>query len=203
MHSKQKLTLAIVIVAVAVIVGINIFAGRAPKFVDSIAARTKGDPQAKVQIIEFIDFECPACANGSKILREYTAKYPQGIRLQIKYFPLVSHHRHAMQSALYSECAGRQGKFRDFHDLLMAQQGQWSSLINADASFMQIAGQAGLDKAQLNACIASDDVAKMINGERSLGQSLGIQSTPTYFVNNKMVVGTKSLMDELNTYFPQ
>ena len=131
------------------------------------------------------------------------ARYPQDIRLQMKYFPLVHHHVHAMRSALYSECAGRQGKFWEFDELLLAQQQQWSPLINADATFDQIAGQAGLDKVQLNACISSDDAAKTINDDRSLGQSLGVQSTPTYFINNKMVVGAKSLVEELNTYFPQ
>jgi protein-disulfide isomerase len=50
--------------------------------------------------------------------------------------------------------------------------------------------------------VASDDPRRVINDEKSLGQALGIRSTPTYFINNKMVVGTKSLQDELKTYFP-
>jgi protein-disulfide isomerase len=54
---------------------------------------------------------------------------------------------------------------------------------------------------QLNACLSSDDTRKVINDEKSLGQSLGISSTPTYFINGKMVVGAKSMTDELKTYF--
>jgi protein-disulfide isomerase len=54
----------------------------------------------------------------------------------------------------------------------------------------------------LNSCLASDDARKVINDEKALGQSLGIASTPTYFINNKMVVGVKSLQDELKKYIP-
>ena len=203
MRSKQKLTLAIVISAAVIISGVRIFSGLARKAVDSVAARSKGDPQAKVQIIEFIDFECPACAGGAQILKEYMAKHPRDIRLQIKYFPLLRPHPHAMQVASYSECAGRQGKFWEFHELLMPQQKQWSALVSAQPMFELIARQIGLDVGLLNACAASKDTLKTINDDRSLGQSLGVQSTPTYFINNKMVVGGKSLTDELNTYFPQ
>jgi protein-disulfide isomerase len=59
-----------------------------------------------------------------------------------------------------------------------------------------------MDIAKLNTCLASDDARRVINDEKSLGQSLGISSTPTYFINNKMVVGTKSLEEEMKIYFP-
>ena len=199
--SKRKLTVLIIVVGVAVIAGIRAAAWLSPKAVDSIAARSKGEAQAKVQIIEFIDFQCPACAGGSKLLREYMAKHPGSIRVQVKYFPLVHMHSHAMQAALYSECAGRQGKFWEFHELLMPQQPQWSPLLSADPVFQDMAKQAGLNAAQLSVCLASATIAKVIDDDRSLGKSLGVQSTPTYFINNKMVVGTKSLTDELNTHF--
>ncbi len=129
-------------------------------------------------------------------------KHSRDVQVEVKYFPLVKSHAHAMQSALYCECAARQDKFWQFTELLMLQQQKWSALLNVDGWFQNLANQAQLDIPRLNACLASPEAAKTIDDDRSLGQSLGVQSTPTYFINNKMVVGAKSLMDELNTYFP-
>lgn len=201
--SKQIVTLMVAAAAVAGVLALKSFFLPGAKAVDSVAARSKGPEQAKIQIIEFIDFECPACAYGAKLLHEYMDKHPSDIRLQIKYFPLIKSHRHAMQTALYSECAGRQGKFWEFHDPLMATQQQWSPLINPDPIVSEFLKKAGVDMSKHAACVASEDAAKTIEDDRTLGKSLGVQSTPTYFINNKMVVGGKSLTEELNTYFPQ
>ena len=110
-------------------------------------------------------------------------------------------HHHAMISALYSECAGRQGKFWALDNLMIPQQAQWAQLISPDPVFQSMAVQVGMNIQQLNVCLTSDDARKVINDEKSVGQSLGISSTPTYFVNGKMVVGVKSLTDELKNYF--
>jgi len=201
--SKKNVTLLVIVLAVAAVAMFKLYGRTPPQSMDSIAARAKGDPQARVQIIEFIDFQCPACGVGSKMLKEYMDKYPHDVRVQLKYFPLLNHHRHAMQSALYSECAGRQGRFWQFHEPLIEQQPQWSPLLSADPVFTQIAKEAGLDMSVLNACLSSQDAAQTINDDKTLGRSLGVESTPTYFINNKMVVGAQSLTDELNTYFPK
>ncbi len=200
--SKQQLTLGLIAGVITIIAGLKMFSTPAVKQIDSVAARSKGAAQAKVQIIEFIDMQCPACAAGSKILKGYTDKHPDDIHLQVKYFPLIRNHRHAMSSALYSECSGRQGRFWEFHELLMSVQPQWSELISAEGVFDGFAKQAGVDIEQLRTCMSSENASAVINQDRSLGQSLGVQSTPTYFINNKMVVGGQSLVDELNTYFP-
>ncbi|MBI4309715.1 MAG: DsbA family protein [Candidatus Omnitrophica bacterium] len=202
MRSKQRWTVLIVLAAVAVIAGFKTFSNFFHKPIDSVAARSKGDPQAKVQIIEFIDFECPACATGAQTLKEQMAKHPQDIRVQVKYFPLIRPHPHAMQVAAYSECAGRQGKFWEFQDLLLPQQKQWSVLLSAEPMFQNMAREIGLDMGRLAKCVAAPETARAIHEDQALGKSLGVQSTPTYFVNNKMIVGGKSLTDELNTHFP-
>ena len=75
-------------------------------------------------------------------------------------------------------------------------------LLNPEPVFQAMASQVGMNMDELNICLASDDARRVINDEKSLGQSLGINSTPTYFINNKMVVGVKSLQDELKNYFP-
>lgn len=204
--NKQLVTVAVLVVLAGVVVGGKILL--APKKMEATApvdlsqARTKGDPHARVKIIEYVDFQCPACAYGLKFLKTFFEQHPSDLYLVVRYFPLTNMHHHALISALYSECAARQGKFWALDDLMIPQQSQWAQLINPDPVFQSMASQVGMDIQQLNACLDSDDAKKVIDDEKSVGQSLGISSTPTYFVNGKMVVGVKSLQDELKNYFP-
>ena len=201
--NKLQSTLVIVLVLVGLIVGTKIFLAPKKSEINLQMARAKGNPQARVKIVEFIDFQCPACAYGIKYLKTIFDQYPNDIYLQVRYFPLTNMHHHAMISALYSECAARQGKFWALDDLMIPQQSQWAQLISPEPVFKAMASQVGMNIDQLNTCLASDDARKVINDEKSLGQSLGISSTPTYFINSKMVVGSKSLEDTLKTYFPK
>lgn len=200
--NKLQSSLMILLVLVGLTVGAKIYLAPKKAAINLQMTRAKGNPQARVKIVEFIDFQCPACAYGIGYLKTFFAQHPNDLYLQVKYFPLTNMHHHAMISALYSECAARQGKFWALDDLMIPQQQQWAQLISPDPVFQSMAVQAGINIDQLNSCLESDDARKVINDEKSLGQSLGISSTPTYFINNKMVVGVKSLQDELKTYFP-
>jgi protein-disulfide isomerase len=200
--NKLQSTVVIVLVLVGLIAGAKIFWASKGAPINFQEARAKGNPAARVKIVEFIDFQCPSCAYGVKYLKAFFDRHPDDIYLQVRYFPLMNMHHHAMISALYSECAARQGKFWALDDLMMPQQSQWAQLISPQPVFQAMATQVGMNTAKLNACLASDDARRVINDEKSLAQSLGVVSTPTYFINNKMVVGTKSLEEELKTYFP-
>lgn len=201
--SKQKITVLIVGIAIVAVVVVKLILFHPVGSIDSVAARTQGPAQAKVNIVEFIDFECPACSKGAAELKGYLIKHPQDIHLQVQYFPLMNMHRHALQVASYAECVSRQGKFWPFFDTLMPLQPQWSPLLSAEVIFDQIAGQAGVKADELKRCLSSEDVFNTVMNEKSFGRSLGVKSTPTYFINNKMVVGYKSLAEELRKYFPQ
>ncbi|HLD88375.1 MAG TPA: DsbA family protein [Candidatus Omnitrophota bacterium] len=200
--SKQKLTVIIVGGAVIVVVVVKIFLSLYAGQMDPSRMRVKGDLKARVQIVEFIDFQCPACADGAIKLRKIYALHPKDIRIEMKYFPLMAIHRHTMIASTFAECAGRQGKFWPMHDLIVERQAQWKDLISAEGMFMQFAREAGVEQGALRRCLASPDVEETVMRDRDLGRSLGVRSTPTYFINHKMVVGGKSLTDELNQYFP-
>ena len=200
--NKWQLTLVIVLILAGLIFGTKVILAPKSAEINLQMARAKGNPVARVKIVEFIDFQCPACAYGVKYLKTFIDQHPNEINLQVRYFPLTNMHHHAIISALYSECAARQGKFWDLDDLMIDQQSQWAQLISPEPVFQAMATQVGMNTGQLNTCLASDDARRVINDEKSLGQSLGVISTPTYFINDKMVVGTKSLQDEIKTYFP-
>lgn len=201
--SKKTLTVLILLAVVGGIIVIKWVSSLSAPSVDPVEARSKGPKGAKVQVIEFLDFECPACAYGAKVLKEYMAQYPHDLHVQIKYYPLMNIHPHAVETASYAECTARQGKFWPFFETLMEQQNQWSRLINAKDIFDQLAKNAGADMGRLKSCLASKDVSATIMEEKTVGRSKGVQSTPTYFVNGKMAVGGKSLVEELDKYFPK
>jgi len=163
------------------------------------ALRSKGNPKASVQIIEYIDFQCPACARGAEMLQEIMVKHPEKIYVQVKYYPLGMH-KHAFIAARYGECAARQAKFWPFLDLLLKRQSAWTILDNAEPAFRQVGSEVGINPGKLDACLKEDSVDRVILEEREQGNSLGVKSTPTYFINTKMIVGTKSLTDELKKY---
>lgn len=199
--SKQLLTVLIILFAAAVIFGLKYLrqSASAPS-IDPVAARTVGDSSAELHIIEYMDFECPACATGVRTLKTYIEKYPGKIHLQMHYFPLAMH-KHGFRSAMFAHCAAKQGKFWEFQDLLIERQDSWKRMINADSAFQQMAIEAGLNTDQLDACLVDKTVEEEINQEKAQGEALGVQSTPTYFVNKEMVVGFKSLKEKLSTYF--
>ena len=200
--SKQRLAIIVIIGAAAVAVGVKMFLSMSARPIDPVLMRSEGDPKARVQVVEFIDFQCPACAAGAIKLKEYFSAHPNDIHVAMKYFPLISVHKHAMTGSMYAECAARQGKFWALHDLLVTRQAQWAPLISAEGMFTQFAREAGMDVNALGRCLASGDLEPAIMQDRDLGRSLGVQSTPTYFINNKMVVGSKSMSDEMDQYFP-
>ena len=205
MASQEKKWAALLIVAVSILV--VLIAQKTLRQVqtheaDAALARTKGTAQAKVRIVEYVDFQCPACANGADILRNLFKDHPYDVYFEVKYFPLPTVHQHALKAAAYAECAARQGKFWDFADKLMERQAQWKSLISAEPVFLQIADEARLDRKKMDRCILQPEVKQKILDDKQMGESLGVKSTPTYFVNGKMMVGTKSLTEELNEFFP-
>jgi len=196
--SKKQATILIFILAVALIIGIRFIKQLSRQWsYNSDMARTKGEVSAVIKVTEFIDFQCPACANGSKYLKNFMEVNPNTMHLELKYFPLDMH-RHAYLASRYAECAAQQGKFWEYHDLLIDGQDRWKRLVNAQPAFVEMVESADIDKGNLAHCLKAEIVDELINSHIEEGKSLGVRSTPTYFVNDHMVVGKKSLVEEIN-----
>ncbi len=159
--------------------------------------KVKGERNAPIQITEFIDFQCPACAQGAKFLKKFMQDHPSLVRLELKYYPLSMHH-HSFVSARYVQCAGRQGKLWAYEDELIEKQHQWEMLFDAKPAFDFIAQDVHLDISKLNTCLQDPQVDAQIEADKQEGQSRGVRSTPTYFINTKMVVGSVQLETEVN-----
>jgi protein-disulfide isomerase len=147
-----------------------------------------GREDAPVVIYEFADFQCPACGQYASfvtpLIKERLVE-PGLVRYVYYDFPLVRAHPHAFLAARAGRCANEQGKFWGYHDLVYARQPTWSALSDATDFFVDLAREAGLDEERFEACLRSDRYAEEVTRSLRLGESLGVQGTPTLFVNGK------------------
>jgi protein-disulfide isomerase len=145
-----------------------------------------GADNATVTLEEFGDYQCPPCAGVSGALNEMEKEFRPNLKIVFRNFPLPVH-PHAQQAALVAEAAGLQGKFWEMHDLLYAQQSQWSVAPEVDSLFNSYAGMVGLDLARFKKDLGSDEVRQRISSDQKRGLSAGVEKTPSIFVNGHMV----------------
>ncbi len=147
----------------------------------------RGNDSAKVTLFEYADFQCPACANYETILKRLLQEFPEDLRIVYRHFPLITIHRNAYSSSRASEAAGKQGKFWEMHDLLYERQEDWEGVSNAKEVFSQYAKEIGLDEEKFKNDFDSKEVEDKINRDISLGNSLRLNSTPTFILNNQRI----------------
>jgi protein-disulfide isomerase len=150
-----------------------------------------GDSTAPVQIVEFADFQCPACESFSTItepdVRERIVN--QGLASFRFYdFPLPQH-RNALNASLAAACANDQGKFWEYHDRLFAGQPDWSEQRNPQGTYAGYARELGLDVARWETCYESRTHERTILANKARGEQLGVNQTPTFIVGTRRVPG--------------
>lgn len=199
-NGRKKIFTAVLIILVCslLIFSIKLLKGQNSIWASTQMSHSKGNPQAPVKIIEYMDFQCPACANGARLIENFIKGNPNKFYLEVKYYPLDMH-MHAMRAARYAECAGRQGKFWPMYDLLFKDQSQWRDLIYPEPVFNEIIQSVRLDPKKLEQCLADPGINDRILRDKKEGKAREVKSTPTYFINNKMFVGTGNLEKELKS----
>ncbi|MDD5218582.1 MAG: thioredoxin domain-containing protein [Candidatus Omnitrophica bacterium] len=152
------------------------------------AAKTKGPANAKIQIVQYSDFGCPACRRVEKIINWMFQAYPNQVRFTYRHYPLAMHpnSKIAHQAA---ECAAMQNQFWNFHDRLYADQENWTKLSDCREKMKQYAKEFGLDENKFSACLADDTVTKRVYDEKAEGEKLKIQATPSFLINGQRFVG--------------
>ncbi len=148
----------------------------------------EGRKNAPITIIECSDFQCPFCARFAndtlKQLRANEIKKGK-VRLVFKNFPLPFH-QFAEKAAEAAECANRQGKFWQMHDLLFNSNGR----LDVD-SLKSYAKQIGLNTKEFDHCLDSGEMAGIVQTDRAQCAAAGVQGTPTFFINGKMLIGAQ------------
>jgi protein-disulfide isomerase len=139
---------------------------------------TWGNPEAKIVIIEFGDFQCPYCQSEFSIIREVMQQYQDKIFFIWRHFPIIDAHSEALEAAEASVCAQIQGKFWPFHDKLFANQVDLSS-----TSLLAYAEQVGLNTKTFINCMAGHQQRTVVAADWQLGLDNGVRGTPTFFIN--------------------
>ncbi|MDE1976971.1 MAG: DsbA family protein [Elusimicrobia bacterium] len=183
--------LVLAVIAVAVVYAVRGFGPQAPEKAPSF--REEGPANAPVVIAEFSDFECPACRAAEPTVRQILALYGSRVRFVFKQFPLEKIHPWALQAALDAECAGREGKFWPFHDLLYDHQDDWVYAKSPKDALLKFARQAGLEPAKVKACAEEPGVLASVNADIAEGNRRWVGATPTFFINGKRFVGMEQL----------
>lgn len=166
----------------------------APKAVEGVPAyRLKGNPAAKAVIVEFSDFQCPACRYAQEPLRDLKAKYGDDLLIVFHHYPLRMHNW-AIHAAVTAECAGRQGKFWPVHDRLFEEQPVWSKDQNATALFEKMIEEAGLDLKTFRACAQGPEAKAAVQADIDLGNRHKLTATPTFFSGQLRIVGPNQLI---------
>lgn len=151
-----------------------------------------GDPAAPVLVEEFADLQCPACGVISPQVVEVVKKNPLLARLHFYHFPLPQH-ENAFLAAEASECAGKQGKFWEYAELVFKNQKN----LNKDF-FYTLATDVSLDSTAFKTCLDDHEQKSSVLADLAEGRRKGVNSTPTLFVNDKEVRFTS--MDSFERY---
>jgi len=148
----------------------------------------KGNPDAEVVLVEYSDFQCPACRAMYPIVSSLMAEYGDSIRFEYRHFPIERAHPYAVQAGAAAEAAGQQGKFYEFHDALFENQQTWSQSPTPNVFFMQYAEELELDldmfRRHSNASVLRDKV----RSQQQEGLAAGVTGTPTMFLNGERMV---------------
>lgn len=148
------------------------------------AARLRGNPWAPVIIVEFADFQCPFCRQAQPTLRDLLAKYKGRVSLGFRDFPLRGIHAQGQLAAKASRCAGEQGKFWEYHDLLFANPDK----LKRDG-LVEHARSLKLDEKQFDSCLSSGKYEARIEEDLQEGIRAGVAGTPGFFINGSFLNG--------------
>lgn len=151
----------------------------------------------KITIEEFSDFQCPFCRMGAKIVNSVLNRYPNDVQVVFRNFPLdqscnkqMDHalHPYACEAARAAICANQQGHFKDMYEQLFEHQDELGS-----GKPLEWAKQLGLDLAKMEGCMASPETTDAIARDVEEAATLSVSSTPTFFINGRVVKGAYPL----------
>jgi protein-disulfide isomerase len=168
--------------------------------VDTVSAEDwiKGNRDAKIVLIEYGDFQCPACGFYFSVLKKLSEEFGENIAIVYRHFPLFSIHSNAKAAAYAVEAAGKQGKFWEMYDMLFSNQNEWSNKRNVDEIFISYAQSLNLNIDQFKKDFSSKEIRQKIENSYQNALRLGLDSTPSFFLNGKKITNPRNYEDFKN-----
>lgn len=158
-----------------------------------LTSHVTGEGKKGVTLVEYGDYECPACYSYEPATEQVRQQYAQDITFQFRNYPITSRHPNAFAGARAAEAAALQDKFWEMHDLLyknqdpQGQAGWVASSSPLDNYFVPFAKQLGLDTTKFKQDFASSKVNGLINADMAEGNRLGVAGTPAFFLDGKQI----------------
>jgi protein-disulfide isomerase len=157
------------------------------KIVEDFVPTEKG----KVVLVEYSDFQCPACGMYYPLIKQLKAEFGDRLQVAYKHFPLQKIHKNANLAARVSEAALNQNKFWEMHNVLFEKQKEWSDSGQALSLFTAYALELGLEKEKFLDDIDKNSTYDKVNADYQEGVSFGVAGTPTFFLNGKKIINPR------------
>ncbi|TSC76232.1 MAG: Protein-disulfide isomerase [Parcubacteria group bacterium Gr01-1014_31] len=200
--TRRFLPWTVAIIAVAVLIGWWLRSGSTGGGIGTSDLQpddwVRGNPDAAVTLMEYADFQCPACAAYAPLVKQLGDEYGDRVKIVMRHFPLRQH-GNAVPASQAAEAAGRQGKFWEMHDLLYERQDAWKDSRTPLELFGTYAAELQLDAAKFQADYADPAVRAKIDAHQQSGTALQISGTPSFFVNGRAIDYPRSL-EEFKQY---
>ena len=160
----------------------------------------RGGESSVVTIVEYSDFQCPACASYYEVVKKLMDEdFGDKVKFVYRHFPLIETHLTATLAVSASEAAGSQGKFWQMHDKLFENQTTWANNPKAREIFIDYAKELGLNIEEFTKNLDSKEgKEKAINAYKA-SIKMGLNSTPSFFINGKKIQNPQSYEDFRNT----
>lgn len=150
-----------------------------------ITTHVKGNPDAAVVLVEYSDFQCPACKQFYPYVKDIVDEYGDSLRFEYRHFPLTNIHEHAALAARAAEAAGQQDAFFAMHDMLFENQSTWANSSTPKQYFTQYAEELGLDVDTFSRHMKAPRIANAVDEDFDDARSRGFTGTPTFVLNGE------------------
>ena len=145
----------------------------------------------RVTLVEFLDFECESCLAAYPFVEQLRDQYDGRVTFVARYFPMPGH-ANGENAAVAVEAAAQQGRFEDMYHRMYETQTEWGERQDSQAAlFRSFASEMGLDMEAYDAAVADPATLERVLQDREDGLALGVEGTPTFFLNGEKVESTR------------
>ncbi len=150
----------------------------------------KWNTKSKNILIEYSDLQCPACLNFYDFFKSFEKTATPNATFVYRYFPLFQIHQNAFAAAYAAAAAADQGKFWPMEEALFDKQSEWADLQDPTSYFLNVAKKIGLNLEKFKSDMGSQAVKDRVQSDLSEGEAIGVNATPTFFLNGKQLTIT-------------
>lgn len=147
----------------------------------------KGNKDAAVTLIEYSDFQCPACRSAFPQIENIVGEFGEKMQFVYRHYPISQIHKNAEPAARAAEAAGKQGKFWSMYEKLFERQNDWKEENDVESIFADYATELNLNVDQFRADYNSRELKDRVKNDYDSGTRAGVNSTPTFFLNGQKI----------------